>query len=356
MQNQPALAALFVALAATAVSPTAYGYTLVPRSTFSTELTVPSGPEGLAFGIESVQGVDTRVIYVSNEGAGAAIDVFLADATEIPDPNNPGMFIQPTSIRSFASPVADPRGLDLLPNGNLIVSSVSSTDRVVEIYRFDPDGAGSLVAGSIVPGGVSITVGPGTPYFIDQPETVTWISGLGTSHPGVPSILVGSEDTSTLFDLNFDGTSNGSFPTNPTLTDLSGSAFDPDTGLLFFVDDSSGGGVTFLQIVTPTGGVQTTEQIDVQLLTAGIRGCEDEFPGPPPSNLNCVDPEGLAFDPTDFVEGPTSYTGILFMGFENEQRVLSFGVVGQIPEPGSVLLLGAGLAGLAALRRQRPIS
>jgi hypothetical protein len=292
---------------------------------------VQLAPEGLAFGIEDVNGTPTRVLYVSqgNSCNPCQVYVFDASATDIPDGNNPGSFLEPQPIRQFGVPLIDVRGLDVFSSQTLLVASVTSSgaDRIVEVSRTN----GALV------GGVSFDF----PTVGAQVETVLYHNGTGTAHPGVPSILAGDEDTGLLYDLQLNGLENG-LPATTGLEDFSGSAFDPDSGLLFIVDDSSGGGISLLRLVAPTGTVLTGQTIDVAVQTTGLRGCTDEGPGPFDNPLTCVDPEGLAYDPANRV---------LFMAFENERRVLSFQVVGAIPEPGSLLLLAGGLAGVGVIRR-----
>ncbi len=314
--------AILVLAATLAALPSAsFAYTLTPLTSFSTAGIVLSGPEGLAFGLEDsdLDGqVDDGVLYVSEgDSCSGNCTVFVwaagATGTDLP-------------LRQFdVAGLSDTRGLDLMPNGNLLLSSVvGGSDRIREVTR-----AGAQVVGGFDLSGTTVTGFP----TAAQIETVVFRSST--------SVLFGDEDTGLLYDINPTSLSfNG--PALQTGLDDFSAMTRAENGLLFLADDSSGGGISLLRILDPAGGVLDGLTLNVGVFTTGVAGCEDVDPPNPGLPLTCVDPEGLAYDPVNRV---------LFIAFENEERVLSFGVAGEVPEPGTLGLLAAGLAGLVAARR-----
>ncbi len=319
--------------------------TLVPVQSFGTDAMFGGeaagiAPEGLAFGVEDVAGTPTPVLYVSEGNSCNPCTIFVYDATA----TDVGSIV-PTPLRSFTIPLGDVRGLGLMPNGNLLVSAVGN-DSLREVSRVD---------GSLIAGGVSLAVNSGTPpgslILATQPESVIVHNGVGTTHPGVMSIFLGEEETpGTIFDLQFNGTINSQFAVgpldgqNPTqapgvslFEDPSGLDYDPATGVLLIADDSSGLGMTKLYAVSPAGAL-VGSPVDLAVLLQTFPACQAE------AALTCNDPEGVAFN---FLTG-----GLIYLAFENERRVITF-QISNIPEPGSLVLLGAGLGGLAFLRRRR---
>lgn len=327
--SRRALAALLFVTPLASLPLATHAYTLTNLTSFSTAGVVGAtgdddpGAEGLAYGLEDTDmdgEADDRVLYLSegDDCGGTSepdcrIFVYAANASGSAAP-----------LRSFTvSALEDIRGLDRLPNGDLVAAGVSSgADDLLQI---------SSLNGAAILTGVNATF----PIASAELETVVFRSAT--------SVLVGDEATGLLHDFNPVTLGFNGDPFDTDLDDFSGMAL-AEEGLLFVVDDSSGGGISLLRILDPAGGVLNGLTFNVGVLTKGIAGCEDVAIPNPSLPLTCVDPEGLAYDQVNRV---------LFMAFENEQRVLSFQVGGVIPEPSSVVLLAAALAGVSAIRRSR---
>lgn len=284
------------------------------------------GPEGLAFGNEN----GTDVLYVSQGDDCNPCTVTVVNAAT------------GASLRTFSVPFNDVRGLDLLPNGNLLISSVGdffNDNRIREIQR---TGASS---GAPVTGGIDFTVPDAF-----QPESVIALSIAAGNNQ---IIVLDEEGTGEQGAIHFfqGALNDGLLAASATSFLGSSSPYDdPSGGVvvngdLWTVDDSSGASsdpnfpfdcCSRLEIWDIDGagsGTLLDFTGEFSAVTANEGSC-----GP----LGCSDPEGLAYD---------AATGRLFVAFEDQGVI---GVFTLVPEPSLVLLaaVAAGAQAFAAARRR----
>lgn len=310
----------------------------------ATEFTA-DGPEGLVF-INGATDVDDRLLAPhGNDCSDCTLEVY--DTSGV-------------SMGSIATSWDEIRGIDLLPNGNLVISSLNSESGTLNIL---PNAfgvpAGPLAttvrtrrvveitpAGATVAGGINLNLTnklDGSP-----PDAIVSLSGIEVLHlvDELESVL--AIDGSTLFvgeegpdpvdpdsriirtevqPGNVTFTFPFEFPAGPEpFDDVSGMDFDPLTNRIFSVDDTNGG--QSAMFLWELDGTQVAMSSSIfSTLTDGLGAC--------PAG-GCKDPEGVAFD---------SDSGIVWVAFENDRAIIGFNVA-VVPEPttGLLLMLGAGLA------------
>jgi hypothetical protein len=294
-------------------------------------------PEGLAF---TLDGSGDPEIFVVDKNSNNIV-VYKQDATDLVDGWSPD--------RSFAGPVGALRGLDFLPNGNLMASGNFS---VVEV---------SPVDGSTIGGGISFSN-----FSFSEIEAAVYVNAnsiyLGGDGNGDQIVHVDSSGnavdlpgligvTSFLHgDVNGNGVVDSSGNADlhePNYDETGGAAYDPTTNLLYFVDDSSGSGRSRVFVYDLSGNLlSVSDPLYTQWGWGPNAGSNDPtIPDEPVlvtctanNGFQCTDPEGLAF-------GVVNGQGHLLFAFESEQVIT--GVL-PIPEPGVAMLVGLGV--LHALR------
>jgi hypothetical protein len=173
--------------------------------------------------------------------------------------------------------------------------------------------------------------------------------GGGGSGPGPDHDIVFGDTSLSIIDEDAGGSGNIANEPSPdtTLFFLEGSAIlnalnGFDTGFSFFYSSVSfDGSVTVYDGLNATGNVLATLDLFANGSSCG---------GDPGGDFNCWTPVGVLFDGTAM--------SVDFSGVANQITFddVTFGTDrpgGEIPEPASMLLLGAGLATAAARRRSK---
>ena len=148
-------------------------------------------------------------------------------------------------VGSVASEVGDLRGIDVLPNGNLVVASnTTGNERLVEV---DP-------AGAVVAGGIDINLNG----LVGDNNGVVFDPATGT-------LFVADEDADAVHQHATGGTRLSSFPTDGLgIVDTEGIEIDPLTGNLLIGNDLTfGGPVAELFEVTRDGALVSLTDLSV---------------------------------------------------------------------------------------------
>jgi uncharacterized protein YjiK len=251
---------------------------LVFKSSFSTAGTIPNGPDGVAFDPSSgnlfaVDSQSSSVYELTTTGA-------LVNSFEV------------SSGNGF------PQGIDILPNGNLVVVDQGGTINDLTEYTTTGDFV-STVTISIVdddsPVGVVFNAATGTFFVADQFE--------GDFHDGrILEFDTSGNHLNTINTHVFAGRRNA-VP--------QGIHVDPVSGNLWMVSNDV---EKFFEFTfTPTGGRVDGELID-DVDLAALTGFHDA--------------EGIAFD---------SNSATLYISFDSDGQIASF----TVPEPASLTLLSS---------------
>ena len=270
---------------------------------FDTSSTLSAGPEGIAFDPASgnlIMGASKNFGGVS--GTSTIVEVTTAGAF----------------INSFGVPLGSVEGLGILPNGNLLLSNSVSGGSGGGLFEYTRGGVA-------VGGGINLTIDPPS----GDPDGAVL-------HTGSNTLFVTDDVDEKIYEFDLAGTLLSSIDTQAILAafdEPEGIDFDPITGNLLVVDDS--GGTRSLYELTTAGALIDVHNLEI--LTAGAVTPLGPF----------SDPEGAAFDPA---------TRNLYVAFDNDAAVGIFNLtapVTTVPEPTSMLLLGAGLVALGLWRRMR---
>jgi hypothetical protein len=273
-----------------------------------------------------------------------------------------------THMGSIPTGWGEVRGIDLLPNGNLVIASLSDAAGTVDVVssntplipigeftppfpfrqRFlveidtsgatDPNGLFLNLTGELPE--ATVTAGPTFPldpsdieieiaHLIDQLESVFSMNPIQAGlafDPNTGSVLyVGeegpdpSDPDSRIVRLEVEAdqttyTLASEFPAGPVpFDDVSGMDFIPDTTQIISVDDTSGGASSMFLWETDGTLVAMSTEIFADLTDPNV---QTQLDGVCPAG-GCTDPEGVAFDEA---------TGNVWVAFETDRAIVGFNV------------------------------
>jgi hypothetical protein len=282
--------------------------------------------EGIAFGSDP-RAEDQPAIFLS-QGDECDLSCPIHVYTE----SSPGVW---TSSRSFNTPVGtgNVRGLDVLPNGNLLTSSAESAQvRELSLGVGPIEDDGTYPVGGIAIGFLATFQVESAVYVPGSPESIYVADEEGGPVPVEAGRIYRRDLAGNPLNLPGLGTDNFLFG-GVNFDDPGGMAYDPVTDSLYIADDSSGM-LNSKVFNYDLSGNLLDESALFSELTADVPGC--------PLG-GCNDSEGLAFATIEGVDH-------LLVAFENEALVVAFTL--PVPEPGSSAAGATALAAVALLARR----
>ncbi|MEW5859072.1 MAG: PEP-CTERM sorting domain-containing protein [Cyanobacteriota bacterium] len=261
---------------------------------FSTSGIVTNGPEGIAFDPFSGN------LFLSN-GDGKGQNTIYEFTTS------------GALINSFKVSLNDVRGVDILPNGNLLLSNSIPANQGGGLFEYTKTGLP-------VESGVNLIIDPPS----SDPDSTVF-------HEGTSTIFVVDDVDEKIYEFALDGKLLNTINTlaiNPNFKEPEGITFDPLTNNLLIAGDNQG--ARSLYELTLAG--ELVDVINVEEVTG------------------LTDPEGITIDPA---------TRTLYVAFDSDEAVGAFSLgdaPASVPEPTTglgVLVFGAFGAGSLLKRKQK---
>jgi hypothetical protein len=247
---------------------------------FTVPLELPGGPQGIAFDPAGY------LYLVHDNGRTSAFSTVVKVTTG-------GTWVNTFTINGFQI-----AGLELMPNGNLLVSDRGSTNRGVYECAI-PTTNGAVAACGAAISGISIVIpAQSTPEgaALDEVKGVTFLPATG-------QIFVAGDDSEQVHEILSDGVPGQAFPTSPvsnglvngTFTQPEGLTVNSQTGHFLVVDDATTGAGRGLWVFEANGTFVTFYHLQ------NLSGV-----------VNLKDSEGVTFDPVN---------GLVYVAFNDQKAV-----------------------------------